>query len=134
MVIVYFCKLFHRQGLFFFFKHGFIFFVRWINLTPYNCSIFPTHSTILGFQKINSQCNIRSYRKLKSVSFSDPGFGGTFETAAAGHCHGDCLLQTVLCQVRMQSYILCTSIILILHKMCSFYKMLSPANSFEWKR
>lgn len=59
---------------------------------------------MLGFQKIiNLQYNFQSYTKLKSISFSNPGFGGTFETAAAGHCHGYCLLQTILCQVKMQA-------------------------------
>lgn len=59
---------------------------------------------MLAFQKIiNSQCYFQSYTKLKSMSFSNPGFGGTSETAAAGHCHGYCLLQTILCQVKMQA-------------------------------
>lgn len=33
--------------------------------------------------------------------FSDPGFGRAPETPTAGHRHGNCLLQALLCQVSL---------------------------------
>ena len=35
-----------------------------------------------------------------SISLSDPGFRGTPEAEAAGDRYGNCLFQTLLCQVR----------------------------------